>query len=368
MKHFLSLLIAACVVASSAFADNARRLASIVANGGMEDVAADLPNGWHKLVFGVPAQFAVDSVEHHGGGHSVRMSASESGAVFLVSDYLPVGVGETFTASAWVKCKDVPAETGPVLLSAEFTNSKEQPVEMENCGTANAETATWQLLQKTFKVPEAATQVRLRMGLGYAQGTVWWDDASLVPGDPLAMQLDIEPAHVVPGNLPINILNRAGQRGSVRVGVAIGKADVETKPLAAQAMPLELTGEPVQKVQVPIAPAVQGKLKLIAELLPAQGQTPLFTRRVDIHVPPPITLMPVIPTHWAMEDGAAKIDGNVDVAVSAEVRKASEISVQLLDSSHAVRAQWRGEKGRLPRRRLRDFLCRRRICRSVNIG
>jgi hypothetical protein len=311
----------------------------------MEEISADLPQGWHKLVFGIPAQFAVDAVEHHAGAHSVRMSASESARSFLVSDYLPVGVGETFTASAWVKCKDVPVEKGHVILIAEFANSKEQSVEMENCGMATAETAGWQLLQKTFKVPVAATQVRLRMGFGYAQGTIWWDAASLVPSDPLAMQLDIEPQHFVPGSVPINILNRAGQRGRARVGVAIGKTDVETKPLATQVVSMDLTGEPVQKVQVPIALAVRGKLKLIAELLPVQGQTPLFTRRVDIQVPPPITLQPLNPTHWAVEDGAAKIEGNVDVVVSAEDRKTAEISVQMLDSNKAVRAQWRKDKG-----------------------
>jgi hypothetical protein len=195
------------------------------------------------------------------------------------------------------------------------------------------------------------------MGFSYCSGTTWWDDASLIPLDPLAMQLDIDPQHFVPGVVPINILNRAGTRGNVRVAVAIQRpsnsdaADVnQSKALFAQQVPVQLTGEAMQHVDVDVSPPVEvrGKFKLTATLLPAQNQTPIFSRQVAVQVPAPVTLKPLVPTHWAAEDGAAHIDGQIDLVLSDADRQGSNLSIQIFDANKTVRARWTNNGGALP--------------------
>ena len=212
--------------------------------------------------------------------------------------------------------------------------------------------AGWQRLQKKIKVPEPATKLRLRMGFTYCSGTTWWDDASLIPLDQLTMQVDIDPQHFVPGRIPINILNRAGTKGAVRVGVAMRRPSKtvpedaqESKPLVAEQVPVELTGEPMQHVDVDVSPLVdvRGKVKLIAMLLLLQGSSPIFSRQVDVEVPAPVTLRPLVPTHWAVEDGPAKIEGQIDLALSPAQRQGASATVLLLDARRVVRAKWKSD-------------------------
>jgi hypothetical protein len=350
MKYFSIVLILACLVTFPARGANA--YPDLLSNGGMEKIAGDLPASWQTYSIGAPAQFAVDASEHHSGSHCVRISATEPVRSYLATDYFPVGVGETFLASAWVKCQDIQKKGGAVILIAEYADSQGQKLQVDSCGSAETLQTGWQRLQKKIKVPEPATKMRLRMGFSYCSGTTWWDDASLIPLDPVAMQVDINPQHFVPGRIPINILNRAGTKGSVRIGVAIrkpSKTDPEDaergKPLVAEQAPVELTGEPMQHVDVDISPSVdvRGKVKLIAMLLPLQGSSPIFSRQVDVAVPAPVTFKPLVPTHWAVEDDPAKIEGQIDVALSPTQRQGASLTVLLLDSSRVVRAKWKND-------------------------
>src|SRR5687768_11041494 len=140
-------------------------------------------------------------------------------------------------------------------------------------------------------------------------GTCWWDDVVVEPEQKLVARIDLASAIVSPaiGGLPVMILNRARERGPLRVRVTAGKT-VATADAS-------LTGEPTQRVEVPIELAQRGKVAVEAALLREGRDEPLYVEKRDVTIPPPLVLLPPLPTHWAVEDGPAKIELTTEVAV-----------------------------------------------------
>ena len=98
------------------------------------DVARPASAHWASLVLGIPGQFTIDDSVRHEGRRSIRIDAPESTRLYLRSDPIAVAPGEKITASAWVKCKDVPPGKGNIILIGEFTNSTDAAPSVERFG------------------------------------------------------------------------------------------------------------------------------------------------------------------------------------------------------------------------------------------
>src|SRR5436190_13824496 len=126
-----------CVLCASAVIPCASAATNLVANGGLEQTDdKNLPPHWEPFVVSVPGTFTIDKSVKHGGEQSVRIDAPENTRLYLRSEAIPVAPGEKISASAWVKCKDVPADKGTVILIAEFTNSADSNMSVEKFAVA----------------------------------------------------------------------------------------------------------------------------------------------------------------------------------------------------------------------------------------
>ena len=73
-----------------------------------------LPPHWEALDVGLPAQFATDLIDKHGGQSSVRITATEDARSYIrSSDRSKSRAGEEIHASAWVKVQNVPTDMEP---------------------------------------------------------------------------------------------------------------------------------------------------------------------------------------------------------------------------------------------------------------
>jgi hypothetical protein len=58
----------------------------------------------------------------------------------------------------------------------------------------------------------------------------------------------------------------------------------------------------------------------------------LFRQKRKVTVPPPLAVMPPIPTHWVKEDGAPQISGEIDLQVGSAQRDGATLSLLVIDS------------------------------------
>src|SRR5207248_2870748 len=151
-------LLCVCSVASAS--------PNLVANGGLEQVGdKNLPPHWEPFVVSVPGTFTIDESVKHQGEQSVRIDAPENTRLYLRSEPIAVAPGEKITASAWVKCKDVPPAKGTVILIGEFTDSKDGSMSVEKFAVADRTAGAdidWQKIEGTITVPALMTNLRLR--------------------------------------------------------------------------------------------------------------------------------------------------------------------------------------------------------------
>ena len=324
---------------------------NLVQNPGLEDRAENhLPRDWQPLSIGVAAQFAIDEVEKHGGRYSVRITASEVTRSYLRSVPMAVAPGERVAISAWVKCRDVPLDQGTVIAIAEWTDVQDRNMQVSKVGVANVATdKLWQHIEGTVAVPARATNLRLRLGFSYARGTCWWDDIMVRVATPLVARIELPTARLVPSieSLPVTILNRGGKPGMAQIRVTLGKA--------ASIANVALTGERTQLVAVPIKVVTRGPLKLQAGIFTPGNDKPLFNEERTVTVPPPLVLAPLIPTHWAIEDGAPQLAGEIEVAVSSAEREGATLIARLLDAGNQQQAVWSSDAARGPSDGLNHF-------------
>lgn len=312
----------------------------LLLNAGLEDAGENrLPRHWEPQSIGAPAQFAADTQEKHGGRQSVRITAPEVTRSYLRSESIAIAPGERLLIAAWVKCRDVPADQGTVIAIAEFTNAQDRNPLNSKIGVATLAAPTgaaspWQRIQGTVTAPPLAANLRLRLGFSYARGTCWWDDIEVQALSPLVARIELPTARLVPATaaLPITILNRAATRGPARIRVTLGRQ--------FSMIEVNLSGEAMQRVQVPIKVLSRGSSKLTASLfLPGQDKA-LWSEERTVVVPPPLVLAPLIPTHWAREDGTPRLAGEIDLAVTADERAGARLTARLLDGQNQERAVW----------------------------
>jgi hypothetical protein len=289
---------------------------------------------WEPLVIGAPADIALDTAEKHSGNASVRVSAKEITRSYAHGAAVQVSPGETLNVSAWVKLRDVPSGGGGRAgIIAEFSRGHGTKESFSLAGEANPGEGGWQRIAATIKVPADASVMRLRVGLAYSRGTTWWDDVSVTPDRSVVSRVALPGPRVSPGMeaLPVELLNRDGTKGPLTVRATLGKEKGETK--------VELTGEPLQVVNVPIKVDGRGNVELTAALF--RGDTELSSETRKAIVPKqPLVLLPPIPTHWVVEDGNPRVAGEVDLAVLKNVLEGGVLTARIVDAGGKVKGSW----------------------------
>jgi hypothetical protein len=300
--------------------------ANLVTNPGMEAAGPGaLPEGWEPLIMGTPARFTLDGGVHHAGSRAIRIDAGEVTRSYLRSAPVPVAPTEPIEISAWVRTRDVPPEKGTVILIAEFArgNGKGEVAKVAVAGPGT----DWQHLAGRVTVPDTADTLRVRMGFSYSQGTCWWDDVEVRAVEPLVVRPALRDNRLYPadGGIPVMILNRTGMTSSVRVTARLDARSA--------AEPVQLNGQPIQDARVRTSIA-RGKHTLSLELTSASaGQPPRAWKSKPIHVlvPPPMVMLPPVPTHWAREDGEASIEAAIEMALDSPEAAGQPLKIQLVD-------------------------------------
>src|SRR5439155_22575464 len=126
---------------------------------------------------------------------------------------------------------------------------------------------------------------------------------------PLVVRIDLDDSRLTRAldGIPMIVLNRSAQRGPAQIDVTLEQQN------ASQTV--DLNGQPVQAVVVAMKIDKAGKHNLSAALRVGDAKEPLFVDKRKVLVPPPIAMMPTIPTHWCIEDGSPKISGEVDLSI-----------------------------------------------------
>jgi len=315
----------------------------LLANGDLEkrDEKGAFAHWKGVTVYGAPAKFGVDESVKHSGDASFKIVSTESTQTYLRSEPAVVAPGEEIELSGWVKTEKISgSENYKVLLMAELTGGDGRTEQFAQVAAKIDKSGTndWMKVEGKVKVPGGTAVMRLRAGVFNCVGTCWWDGLHAEAKAPFAARFDLERARVTPemGGVPVMIVNRDGRTGVVRLRVTFEKQTVERD--------VQLTGEAVQKVFVGMKINERGEeLKLKLALMEMGDKEAIWKEEREVMVPWALVLSPPIPTHWAVEDGAAKIEGDVDVAVTKEMRERGKLVVRLLSGAKEI-AKWESDQ------------------------
>jgi hypothetical protein len=318
--------------------------ANLLKNPGFETMgAAGMPEGWEPLIIGFKPEFVVDQHDPHGGKQSMRITSTEVTRAYVVSQPIEVAPGENVQATAYVKVEDVPEKVGSVILIGAFSRADGTNASVAKFNVAKVSTTTqpvsgWQRIEGTLPVPGDVDYLRLRAGFSYSKGSCSWDDLRISTTQPVVARLNLPNEQLTPAMepLPVTVLNRSKEKSKIRVTVSLDKKDYSAN--------VQLTGQPVQTVSVPINVEKRGKVAVELALRRGNDDKPFFVRKINATIPPALVLDPPIPTHWAIEDGPPKISGDVWTALKPETQAGGKLSVTLLDEAGTTRGTWLAHK------------------------
>jgi hypothetical protein len=152
--------------------------ASLVTNGGFEQIEQGQVTGWTELWTREPGcgELALDKEVSHSGNYSVRIE--HRGAKdwsFASENRLDVKPGDLFTLQGWVKIKG----TGNATIGVITYDKDGKALEWAFGGRTAAGPRDWYLLRSRFVIPRNVVAIGPRL-IGYQPATVWLDDFSLV--------------------------------------------------------------------------------------------------------------------------------------------------------------------------------------------
>lgn len=337
MRAMILALVLLCPASVPATVVAAAALpAEMAPNPGFEDPGErGMPAGWTGFVaWGDGNVRAGDEVVHSGRG-AVRVEGVRPVTqVFARTSPYEVAPGERFAASCWVRTRGVRGEVGAVLM-ADFVGVDGRTDSVERFAVVPKEAEQgWVRVEGQVTVPAGAARMRLRVGLWNASGVAWFDDVELRGLTPLGCRIDLPTARLTPGMgpVPVTLVNRAGSKERVAVALTLGPE--------ATRLEVELTGDPVQRVRVPVNVVARGALPMECAVR-VLGRADVVVRdRREVTVPAAVVVSPPIPTHWAIEDGNPVIEGEVDLAVAGADLRGGRIRVELRDEDGGVRATW----------------------------
>ncbi len=271
----------------------------------------------------------------------MRIDAAEVTRSYIHCTPIPVAPGEGITVAAWARIRDVPPDKGMVIIIADFANTGGGEVGAPAKVAVARQVADWQLLQGTVRVPAEATSLRLRFGFTYSRGTVWWDDIRATPAAGRVVRAVLPDNRLYPAakGVAVELLNREQRKGRADVRITLGGRTAD--------VPVTLSGEAIQSVLVPCTIGGPGKKTLKLALL-EQGRAVFSSGEITAIVPPPVTLNPLSPTHWAIEDGEPEFVGRIDLALPDTGAGRPSLTVRVLDEGGQVRATWHTNGGEAP--------------------
>lgn len=284
---------------------------NLLSNPGYEEAAgADgVPPGWRTYVPRAGAVIGTTETLPKEGRRSAFVENTTDIIGLLVNDPpTDIAPGERLRMSVWGRTEDVGSDTGGGLtFTAGFVANTGRMVSWNRANLTADNSGKWTEFSQTVTAPEGATFMTFQVGLRRAHGRTWWDAARLEPEFPIALRLEPPSwgAGVGDTSVPAVLLNRLPKSNSV---------DIVTQPGGA-AIRVRLTGETTQPVQLPYKIAQRGKVLLKASVqivddsakadrsIRATNQVPAFTTSQTVTVADAISIEPLIPTHWAIEDG-----------------------------------------------------------------
>lgn len=304
---FMLFIILLLTFAAAANAGQAGRCN--IVNSDFEDGADanGIPTGWrlYEAKRGT-VQCSLDSEVSHGGAKSVRMHMSESGQGLLISNKIPVALGEEFEASVWVLGEGLKAAnpTGTVVFNGAFLRRDGRYIKFQRMGKM-IRCGKWLKLSGTITVPTDVYQMVFQIGLKEAKGTLWFDDPAIVPKSLLGVRPAMGSSTLPPGSSDWNleIMNRDGGQCPIRI-----KVDYAGKSTSVD---VELDGSEVQLVSVPIHAKKSGKEDFRIRLIdPADGKV-FVDKKLETRILHPVELDPLVPTHFCIEDGVPSVEARV---------------------------------------------------------
>jgi hypothetical protein len=287
--------------------------------------------GWALLTIGAPASITRDTLVKRSGQASIRVDAMEITRAYAMSQSIEVAPGERFSATLWVMQTNVPAGKGTVIAIAEFLDRFGRQREVAKISVADTTKQGWQQIAGSAVVPENASSVRLRLGFSYSQGTCWWDDVQMLFDKPIAARFDLPHGRLSPAQPEVRVivLNRERTKGAAKVVVSAGGV--------TNSQALTLSGKELEEILVPIRLKKPGRVALEGAVHIEGKQTCAF--KTQGILPEALKLDPLVPTHWAIEDGPATISGRIHLAISSERLAKSKLRIRLLDSQQQLHGE-----------------------------
>jgi hypothetical protein len=183
---FILLFAALAATPATTARERATEPANLITNPGFEEGTYDpagAPPGWgsHQWNTIGPAQLTWDTAVVHSGSRSVKIVAAAQPDDAYWSQVVPVQPHTLYRFSAWVKTENVQHS---IQVNDAGANLSHYPTWTRTAGLWGTNDWTW--LSLTFDSGDSATaEVALRLGHGSGNslGTVWYDDAELVPDE-----------------------------------------------------------------------------------------------------------------------------------------------------------------------------------------
>jgi hypothetical protein len=307
-----------------------------VPNAGFEQIDPHgMPLGWQHVTYWSDSHFHLETSHTHSGHYAIRIDGAPHAQGYLrLRDAIEVSPREILEAGAWVKLANVPTNQC-ATIAAEFTNTDGRTNDFArfvNIPGDSVASKGWTYVHGTITAPPMAAAMRLRLGFWDGQGTVGFDDMQLSSLTPVACRIDLPWGELMPasGVVPIRIINRIDL--AIILNAHLVSPLITAAPLSAT-IPLGSS-----TLYIPITVNHRGSASMKMSLV-IPGKTLAVDTR-DITIPPPVKMSPPTPTHWAVEDGAAHITGDIDLALTEAEEKHAGLVVKLLDKTGQVQALW----------------------------
>lgn len=173
---------------------------NLIANGSFEIVSVDWPDGFGRFTGAGTPVFAVDSQVKRTGERSISITADKDSRG---NTHTSVGVegDASYRLTVWYRATEG-IEPGDIIVRLQAYDGDNNKVNWDldwvyDRSEVDAHVAsgnlsinplstvtpgdTWQSLTASFTVPANVTKISIDLWNWYGEGTVWYDDLSLVP-------------------------------------------------------------------------------------------------------------------------------------------------------------------------------------------
>lgn len=164
---------------------------SFVSDPGFEnDSDSDgVPYSWVKTVYAGNPAISMDSTIKHRESKSIKITGDSGDDRGSISQELriPSGVAtRLYKLTAWAKTDNITSTVYGSVVRIEFISSAGESAGDSLYIPGPKGTEDWTKIENTFLIPEGTAVIRINLFMWLASGTVWWDDAEVIPVELLA--------------------------------------------------------------------------------------------------------------------------------------------------------------------------------------